>query len=59
MEDLGWRGKANVRIIESKWQDVFDSDELLNIGGFDVIYTDTFSEGYTGVVVEIFFVRIN
>jgi len=50
MKDLGWSQKPGVRILEGKWQEFVDSDELLRFGGFDVIYTDTFSENYTGVL---------
>lgn len=46
MKELGWYEKAGVKILEGKWQDFVGSDELLNMGGFDVIYTDTFAENY-------------
>ncbi|KAI0733202.1 S-adenosyl-L-methionine-dependent methyltransferase [Fomitopsis betulina] len=46
MRKLGWFDKPNVRILEGKWQDFVDSEELLGTGGFDVVYTDTFSEDY-------------
>ncbi|KAH9839535.1 S-adenosyl-L-methionine-dependent methyltransferase [Rhodofomes roseus] len=46
MRDLGWYDKPNVKILEGKWQDFVESEELLGIGGFDVVYTDTFSEDY-------------
>lgn len=49
MRKLGWFDKPNVRILEGKWQDFVDSEELLGTGGFDVVYTDTFSEDYKGV----------
>ena len=48
MRYLGWYDKPNVRILEGKWQDHVENEELLSVGGFDVIYTDTFSEDYTG-----------
>ena len=48
MRSQGWYSKPNVKIIEGKWQDYVDSPELLGVGGFDVIYTDTFSEEYQG-----------
>ena len=54
MKSQGWYSKPNVRILEGKWQDYIDSPKLLGVGGFDVIYTDTFSEEYKGVA---FFVR--
>lgn len=44
----GWYDKPNVKIIEGKWQDFVDGEELLSFGGFDAIYTDTFSENYKG-----------
>lgn len=46
MRATGWYSRPNVRILEGKWQDFVDSDELLGIGGFDAIYTDVFSESY-------------
>ena len=45
---IGWFDKPNVTILEGKWQDFVESEELLSVGGFDVIYTDTFSEDYKG-----------
>ncbi len=48
MKELGWYEKPGVKILEGKWQDFIESDELLSVGGFDVIYTDTFSEDYKG-----------
>ena len=48
MRDQGWYEKEGVKVLEGKWQDFVESDELLSIGGFDVIYTDTFSEDYSG-----------
>ena len=47
MRDNGWYEKDGVRILEGRWQDFVDTPELLNSGGFDVIYTDTFSEDYS------------
>jgi len=49
MKKLGWYTKAGVKILEGKWQDFLDSEELLAVGGFDVVYTDTFSEDYTAL----------
>lgn len=46
MRSNGWFDKSNVKILEGKWQDFASSEELLAVGGFDVIYTDTFSEDY-------------
>ncbi|KAI0769724.1 S-adenosyl-L-methionine-dependent methyltransferase [Trametes elegans] len=49
MRAQGWYEKPGVKILEGKWQDFVDSDELLSVGGFDVIYTDTFSEDYAAL----------
>jgi len=49
MRKLGWHTKPGVKILEGKWQDFIDSEEILAVGGFDVLYTDTFSEDYNGV----------
>ncbi|KAG8807573.1 Arginine N-methyltransferase 2, partial [Serendipita sp. 399] len=46
MKTKGWYTKPNVKILEGKWQDFVDSDEILAVGGFDAIYTDVFSESY-------------
>ncbi|GLB37462.1 putative S-adenosyl-L-methionine-dependent protein-arginine N- methyltransferase that methylates the delta-nitrogen atom of arginine residues to form N5-methylarginine (type IV) in target proteins [Lyophyllum shimeji] len=46
IKERGWYDKPGVRILEGKWQDVLDSDAIVGVGGFDVIYTDTFSEDY-------------
>lgn len=48
MRELGWYEKPGVKIFEGKWQDFIDNDELLALGGFDIVYTDTFSENYKG-----------
>lgn len=48
MRELGWYEKPGVKIFEGKWQDFIDNDELLALGGFDIVYTDTFSEIYKG-----------
>lgn len=47
MEELGWLDRPGVRVLQGKWQDWINSDELMAYGGFDVIYTDTFSEDYS------------
>ena len=47
MRETGWYDKPEIKILEGKWQDFLDSDDLLSSGGFDVIYTDTFSEDYS------------
>lgn len=49
---MGWYDKENVLILEGKWQDFVESDKLLGIGGFDAIYTDTFSENYKGALLK-------
>jgi type IV protein arginine methyltransferase len=48
MRNLGWYTKPGLTILEGKWQDFIDSEELLAVGGFDAVYTDTFSEDYKG-----------
>ena len=48
MRGLGWYEKPGVKILEGKWQSFLDSEELLSVGGFDAVYTDTFSENYKG-----------
>jgi len=53
MRQKGWYDKENVLILEGKWQDFVESDQLLVIGGFDAIYTDTFSENYKGTLLHI------
>ena len=52
MRSRGWYSKPNVKILEGKWQDYINSPELLDVGGFDVIYTDTFSEEYKGEITH-------
>ncbi|KAF9529356.1 arginine methyl transferase [Crepidotus variabilis] len=49
MKSNGWYGKKGVRILEGKWQDFIDKPEFMPNGGFDVIYTDTFSEDYNAL----------
>jgi protein arginine N-methyltransferase 2 len=51
MKSKGWYAKLGVKVLEGKWQDFVGSPELLAVGGFDVIYTDTFSEEYKGVAL--------
>ena len=48
MQANGWYEKEGVVIVEGKWQDVIKTDEALLAGGFDIVYTDTFSESYQG-----------
>jgi hypothetical protein len=49
MREQGWYDKKGVIILEGKWQDFVDS-KILDDVVFDVVYTDTFSEEYEGVV---------
>jgi type IV protein arginine methyltransferase len=49
MREQGWYDKKGVIIFEGKWQDFVDS-KILDDVVFDVVYTDTFSEEYEGVV---------
>lgn len=46
MKDNGWYQKPGVKVLEGRWQDFVEKEDLLALGGFDVIYTDTFSENY-------------
>ncbi|KAG9073510.1 Arginine N-methyltransferase 2, partial [Ceratobasidium sp. UAMH 11750] len=51
MRSTGWFSKPGVEILEGRWQDFVSPDKIGKLlgeeGGFDVIYTDTFSEGYS------------
>lgn len=52
MRATGWYDRRNVTILEGKWQDFVGSTsnhKLLEFGGFDVVYTDTFSEDYSAL----------
>ena len=57
MRDTGWYEKKGVKILEGKWQDFIESgsesDVLLDAGGFDAVYTDTFSEDYDGATMRL------
>ncbi|KAJ7178479.1 arginine methyl transferase [Mycena crocata] len=49
MKELGWYAKPGVKVLEGKWQDFVNSEQLENLvpsGGFDIVYTDSFSEDY-------------
>ena len=46
MKENGWYSKQGVKILEGKWQDLINLPELSQMGGFDIVYTDTFSEDY-------------
>ncbi|KAG8795837.1 Arginine N-methyltransferase 2 [Ceratobasidium sp. 428] len=51
MRSTGWFSKLGVEILEGQWQDFVTPDKIGTLlgeeGGFDVIYTDTFSEDYS------------
>ncbi|KAG9081910.1 Arginine N-methyltransferase 2 [Ceratobasidium sp. 370] len=51
MRSTGWFSKPGVEILEGRWQDFVTPDKIGRLlgedGGFDVIYTDTFSEDYS------------
>ncbi|KAH7888753.1 hypothetical protein F5I97DRAFT_2004780 [Phlebopus sp. FC_14] len=46
MKARGWHEKRGLKIMEGKWQDVLLNKEFLDLGKFDVVYTDTFAENY-------------
>ncbi|KAJ7462362.1 arginine methyl transferase [Mycena galericulata] len=46
MKEHGWYNKPGVKILEGKWQDLISADGLIPDGGFDLVYTDPFSEDY-------------
>ncbi|KAJ6625592.1 arginine methyl transferase [Mycena sp. CBHHK59/15] len=49
MKELGWYEKPGVKILEGKWQDFINPEQLGNLtadGMFDMVYTDPFSEDY-------------
>lgn len=48
MRETGWYDKKGVTVLEGRWQDHIEGNELLS-EGFDIIYTDTFSEQYDGM----------
>ena len=47
IRNLGYYDRPGVKILEGKWQDFVDKQDILGIGGFDIVYTDTFSEDYS------------
>lgn len=49
MRSEGWYDRPNVTILEGKWQEFIANGRLLEFGGFDVVYTDTFSEDYAAL----------
>jgi protein arginine N-methyltransferase 2 len=48
MQANGWMDKSNVKVLKGKWQDLLEDPVIANANGFDVVYTDTFSEEYSG-----------
>ena len=62
MRDTGWYEKKGVKILEGKWQDFIESgsesDVLLDAGGFDAVYTDTFSEDYDGETTRLAYMYV-
>ena len=48
MREKGWYDRPSVKVLEGRWQDFVESEDVLSEGGFDVVYTDTFSEDYQG-----------
>ncbi|KAJ6593956.1 S-adenosyl-L-methionine-dependent methyltransferase [Mycena capillaripes] len=49
MKELGWYEKPGVKILEGKWQDFINTEQISALvpdGGFDIVYTDSFSEDY-------------
>jgi type IV protein arginine methyltransferase len=61
MRSEGWYSRPNVTILEGQWQDYLNLDgqhskqqeQLSAFGGFDAVYTDTFSEDYASL--KLFF----
>lgn len=52
MRHTGWYEKPGVTVLEGRWQDFIESDILMS-EGFDIIYTDTFSEQYGGLLIVL------
>lgn len=48
MRSKGWYEKCGVKILEGRWQDFISTGEIFGEGGWDVVYVDTFAEGYEG-----------
>jgi len=46
MKENGWDLRPGVKILEGRWQDFVEKEELNGFEGFDVIFVDTFSETY-------------
>jgi hypothetical protein len=55
MEETGWttEQKPNLMVLKGKWQEFMESEEIYREGGYDLIYFDTFSEGYGGALLNI------
>nr|GAT56337.1 predicted protein [Mycena chlorophos] len=52
MRARGWYDKPGVKILEGRWQDFINEENLASVvpeGGFDMVYTDSFSEDYTAL----------
>lgn len=54
MEETGWttEQKPNLMVLKGKWQEFMESEEIYKEGGYDLIYFDTFSEGYGGALLS-------
>lgn len=48
MKLKGWYDKPGVKILEGRWQDFTEGEICGSDGGWDVVYIDTFAEGYEG-----------
>lgn len=48
MHTHGWYDRLGVTILEGRWQDFIESGEIYGQGAWDVVYVDTFAEGYEG-----------
>ncbi|KAJ7497342.1 arginine methyl transferase [Mycena latifolia] len=51
MRNLGWYEKPGVKILEGKWQDFIHAEHLASLadGGFNLVYTDPFSEDFAAL----------
>ncbi|KAJ7680381.1 arginine methyl transferase [Mycena polygramma] len=52
MKELGWYQKPGVKILEGKWQEFVNTEQMGTLvpeGGFDIVYTDSFSEDYAAL----------
>ncbi|KAF8906497.1 hypothetical protein CPB84DRAFT_1813755 [Gymnopilus junonius] len=47
MKKTGWYEKPRVKILQGRWQEFIRNPNDLSIHGFDIVFTDTFSERYT------------